>query len=48
MPAFHSKLAAMRIHHNNSACTEGNNIERANRKRGKGGLPLCAHCERLD
>lgn len=35
------------VHHNNTECTEGNNIESRNRKAGTGGKPLCAHCERL-
>jgi len=34
-------------HHNNTGCTEGNNIERENRRSGTGGKPLCAHCDRL-
>jgi hypothetical protein len=35
------------VHHNNTSCTEGNNIERANRQAGTGGKPLCDHCKRL-
>lgn len=45
---FHSKLPGTDKHHNNSACTEGNNIEPRNRVPGTGGLPLCSHCKRLN
>jgi len=48
VPAFHSvKPDASNVHHNNSACTEGNNIERQYWRSGTGGRPLCAHCARL-
>lgn len=47
VPAFHSKLPGTNKHHNNNACTEGNNIETKNRVTGTGGLPLCDHCARL-
>ena len=36
------------VHHDNTACTEGNNIERENRREGTGGKPKCEHCARLD
>lgn len=36
------------VHHNNTKCTEGNNIERENRREGTGGKPLCNHCARLN
>lgn len=42
---FHS--AKQTVHHNNTSCTEGNNIEHINRRPGTGGKPLCAHCQRL-
>lgn len=42
---FHSEQQS--VHHNNSSCTEGNNIETKYRKAGTGGKPLCAHCARL-
>jgi len=35
-------------YHNNTKCTEGNNIEPENRRSGTGGLPLCTHCKRLN
>lgn len=36
------------VHHNNSLCTERNNIERGYLAHGTGGLPLCSHCARLN
>lgn len=36
------------VYHNDTSCTEGNNIERENRREGTGGRPLCEHCERLN
>jgi hypothetical protein len=35
------------VHHNNTSCTTGNNIERENRRSGTGGKPLCQECGRL-
>jgi hypothetical protein len=35
-------------HHNNTSCTEGNNIEKENRRPGTDGKPLCEHCDRLN
>ena len=32
------------VRHNNTECTEGNNIETENRRNGTGGHPLCDHC----
>lgn len=43
---WHSIL--QRVHHNNTRCTEGNNIERRNLRSGTGGKPLCLHCIRLN
>lgn len=42
---FYSALRT--VHHNNSACTEGNNIEQMYLRYGTGGRPLCDHCSRL-
>jgi hypothetical protein len=42
---WHSILSA--IHHNNTECNTGNNIESENRRRGTGGKPLCRECARL-
>jgi len=36
------------VHHDNTRCTEGNNIETENIRQGTGGKPLCDHCARLD
>lgn len=35
------------VHHNETRCTTGNNIERENRRSGTGGKPLCQECARL-
>jgi hypothetical protein len=35
------------VYHNNTSCTEGNNIESKYRKPGSDGRPLCQHCARL-
>ncbi len=43
--AFHSVKQS--VHHNNSSCTEGNNIERENLRQGTGGKPLCTRCAQL-
>ncbi len=48
VPPFHSRLVGTNKHHNNSACTEGDNIETYNRVAGTGGYPLCSHCQRLN
>jgi hypothetical protein len=37
----------MDVHHNNTDCNTGNNIESEYRREGDGGLPLCAECRRL-
>jgi len=45
---FHSKRSG-KVYHNNDKCTEGNNIERANRAPGTGsGRHLCKRCKRLN
>ena len=36
------------VYHNNSKCTERNNIEPENRREGDGGKRLCDHCKRLN
>lgn len=35
------------VHHNNTNCNTGNNIETENLRQGDGGKPLCNECERL-
>lgn len=42
---WHSILSG--VHHNDSNCNTGNNIERENLRAGTGGKPLCAECARL-
>lgn len=32
------------VHHNETQCKTGNNIERENRREGTGGRPLCKEC----
>jgi hypothetical protein len=40
---WHSILS--NVHHNNTECNTGNNIEAENRRDGTGNKPLCAECE---
>jgi hypothetical protein len=35
------------VHHNESRCTEGNNIEARYRQEGTGGKRLCDRCREL-
>lgn len=44
---YHSKKPGTNRHHNNNACTEGNNIESYNKVSGTGGHPLCSKCKTL-
>lgn len=47
--AWHSiKATDPKVYHNNNKCTEGNNIETANRRSGTDGRPLCKHCASLN
>jgi hypothetical protein len=43
--AWHSVKAS--VHHNDTNCNTGNNIERENLRSGTGGKPLCVECRRL-
>jgi hypothetical protein len=45
---FHSKKPGVNVHHDNSACTEGDNIEPYYLEEGTGGKLLCSRCTRLD
>ncbi len=36
------------VHHNNTNCDTGNNIEAENRREGAGGKPLCSECAGLN
>jgi len=42
---WHSVKAG--VHHNDTNCNTGNNIERENLATGTGGNPLCTECRRL-
>jgi hypothetical protein len=45
---FHSKLKQDRnVYHDESRCTEGNNIEPRNRVAGTGGRPKCSRCREI-
>jgi hypothetical protein len=47
--AFHSvKPNTPNVYHDNDKCTEGNNIEKENRRPGSAGRPRCSHCAKLD
>jgi hypothetical protein len=46
-PWYSTRIGETR-HHDNTLCTEGNNIERYYLKPGTGGHPLCKHCADLD
>ncbi len=35
------------VHHNNTECNTGNNIETENKREGTGGKPLCSECANL-
>lgn len=35
------------VHHDNTECNTGNNIETENLRQGTGGKPLCTECSRL-
>jgi hypothetical protein len=36
------------VHHDNTNCNTGNNIEKENLRQGTGGKRLCYECDRLD
>jgi hypothetical protein len=43
---FHSKVT-LNVHHDQSTCKVGNNIETYNKVSGTGNLPKCSECKRL-
>jgi predicted SprT family Zn-dependent metalloprotease len=46
---WHSKKETDRkVYHDNTSCTEGNNIEKQNVQSGTGSRPRCQHCAQLD
>lgn len=44
---FHSIHPAATVYHDESRCTEGNNIERRYLRTGTAGRPKCQTCRRL-
>jgi hypothetical protein len=36
------------VHHDNTNCNTGNNIEKENLRSGTGNKPLCSECAELD
>ena len=46
-PWYSVKPNDPQVHHNNTNCNTGNNIERENRRSGTGNRPLCSECARL-
>ncbi|MBK7233807.1 MAG: hypothetical protein IPH93_16485 [Saprospiraceae bacterium] len=46
---FHSvRETDKQVYHNNSSCTEGNNIEPQYRRSGTDNRPLCKSCEKIN
>lgn len=45
---WHSTRLGETVYHNNTACTEGNNIEQYYYAPSDGGLKLCHHCAMLN
>ena len=46
-PWHSTKESDRKVHHDNTSCTEGNNIESKYRKSGTDGRPRCNHCDKL-
>ena len=46
--AWHSAKPECQVYHNNTRCTEENNIEPYNVREGTGGKRICQHCQRLN
>lgn len=47
MPFHSAKPSTPQVYHDNSLCTEGNNIEVYYLRYGTGSRPRCMHCTRL-
>jgi hypothetical protein len=45
---WHSIKLTSNVHHNNTNCNTGNNIEKENWRAGTGGRPLCDECAGLN
>jgi hypothetical protein len=46
--AWHSTREGETVYHDNTSCTEGNNIEKYYFAYGTGNKTMCTHCARLD
>ena len=44
---WHSKLLGTAVHHDETTCEVGNNIERENRVPGTGNRPKCHRCKEI-
>jgi len=45
---WHSKRESdPKVYHDETKCTEGNNIETYNRRAGTDGRPKCTHCRKI-
>ncbi len=44
---FHSKKPGTEVYHDESTCTEGNNIESFNKVAGTGGKRKCSRCSEI-
>ncbi len=44
---IHSKKPGTKVYHDESTCTERNNIESYNRVSGTGGLRKCSRCREI-
>ena len=47
VPAYHSSKPESEVFHDESGCTEGNNIENWNVRAGTGNKRQCKHCAQL-
>jgi hypothetical protein len=45
--SWHSSRPSEEVYHNNTLCTEGNNVEKHYRTEGTGNKRLCQHCYKL-
>lgn len=45
---WHSNEPDAKVYHDNHDCNTGNNIEKENVEKGKGGHRKCKECDRLD
>jgi hypothetical protein len=46
-PWHSSRDSDRKVYHDETKCTEGNNIEDRYRKQGTGGRPKCEHCKKI-